>query len=270
MGKGGYGEQRGGGRGGFRGGRGGGRGGFGGGGFNQGPPSEVVVVGAFVSACEGEMVCKLNNPKVPFFNAPIYLQDKTLIGKIDEILGPLNEIFFTVKMESGVTATTFKPDDKVYIGLDKLLPMERFLPKPKVAGKADKPTGLQGKVEKKQSAGFGGRGGRGGRGGFGGDRGGRGGRGGFGGDRGGRGGFGAPRGGRGGFGGDRGGRGGFGGGDRGGRGGFGGDRRGGFGGDRGGRGGFGGGDRGSRGGFGGDRGGRGGFASGGSGNHVTF
>ena len=43
---------------------------------------------------------------------------------------------------------------------------------------ADKPTGLQGKIEKKQSAGrggFGGRGGRGGaRGGFGGDRGGRG------------------------------------------------------------------------------------------------
>lgn len=95
----------------------------------------ILVVGIFVSACEGEMVCKLNNPKVPFFNAPIYLQDKTLIGKVDEILGPLNEIFFTVKMEGGMTATTFKPDDKVYIGLDKLLPMDRFLPKPKVAGK---------------------------------------------------------------------------------------------------------------------------------------
>lgn len=95
----------------------------------------MTVVGTFVSACEGEMVCKLNNPKVPFFNAPIYLQDKTLIGKIDEILGPLNEIFFTVKMESGVSPATFKKDDKVYIGLDKLLPMERFLPKPKVAGK---------------------------------------------------------------------------------------------------------------------------------------
>lgn len=95
----------------------------------------VLVVGAFQSACEGEMVCKLNNPKVPFFNAPIYLQDKTMIGKIDEILGPLNEIFFTVKMQDGQTANTFKKDDKVYIGLDKLLPMDRFLPKPKVAGK---------------------------------------------------------------------------------------------------------------------------------------
>ncbi|CAO0798765.1 unnamed protein product [Mucor circinelloides] len=239
MGKGGYGEQRGGGRGGFRGGRGGGRGGFNNS-YNQGPPAEVVVVGAFQSACEGEMVCKLNNPKVPFFNAPIYLEDKTLIGKIDEILGPLNEIFFTVKMQDGQTANTFKKDDKVYIGLDKLLPMDRFLPKPKVAGKASKPTGLQGKVEKKQSSGFGaprgGRGGRGGgRGGFGGDRGGRGG---------GRGGFGAPRGGRGGFGGGRGG----------------------FGGDRGGRGGFGA-PRGGRGGFGASR---GGFSSGGGGNHVTF
>ncbi|KAL9558618.1 hypothetical protein MBANPS3_000827 [Mucor bainieri] len=252
MGKGGYGEQRGGFRGGRGGGRGGARGGFGGGGFNQGPPAEVVVVGAFQSACEGEMVCKLNNPKVPFFNAPIYLQDKTMIGKIDEILGPLNEIFFTVKMQDGQTANTFKKDDKVYIALDKLLPMDRFLPKPKVAGKASKPTGLQGKVEKKQSAGFSARGGRGGA------RGSRGGRGGFGGDRGGRGGFGGSRGG---FGGDRGGRGGFGG------------SRGGFNSDRGGRGGFGGSrggfssDRGSRGGFGGSR---GGFSSGGGGNHVTF
>lgn len=96
-----------------------------------------IVVGAFQSACEGEMVCKLNNPKVPFFNAPIYLQDKTMIGKIDEILGPLNEIFFTVKMQDGKTANTFKKDDKVYIGLDKLLPMDRFLPKPKVAGKGN-------------------------------------------------------------------------------------------------------------------------------------
>lgn len=81
------------------------------------------------------MVCKLNNPKVPFFNAPIYLQDKTLIGKIDEILGPLNETYFTVKMQDGHNATSFKKDDKVYIGLDKLLPMERFIPKPKPAGK---------------------------------------------------------------------------------------------------------------------------------------
>ncbi|KAL9557362.1 hypothetical protein MBANPS3_001436 [Mucor bainieri] len=224
MGKGGFGERGGrggGGRGGARGGRGGGRGGFGGarggfggGGYNQGPPAEVVPMGAFVHACEGEMVCKSINPKIPYFNAPIFLENKSQIGKVDEILGPLNEVYFTVKMQEGMIAKSFKADDKVFIGTDKLLPIERFLPKPKVAGKVGKPTGQQGRG--------GARGGRGGaRGGFGGDRGGRGGaRGGFGGSRGG---------GRGGFGGDRGGRGGFGGGRGGSRGGFGGGRgRGGY------------------------------------------
>ncbi|KAG1140078.1 hypothetical protein G6F38_009386 [Rhizopus arrhizus] len=212
MGKGGFGERggRGGGRGGFRGGRGGGRGGFGGGAY-QGPPAEVVPMGSFLHACEGEMVCKSINPKIPYFNAPIFLENKSQIGKVDEILGPLNEVYFTVKMQEGMIAKSFKPDDKVYIGTDKLLPLERFLPKPKVAGKASKPTGNQGRVEKK-----GGRGGA---------AGGRGGRGGFGGSRGGRGGFGGSRGGF-----DGGNRGGF----RGGRGGFDGGNRGGF---RGGRGG---------------------------------
>jgi H/ACA ribonucleoprotein complex subunit 1 len=69
--------------------------------------------------------------KVPYFNAPIYLQNKTQIGKVDEILGPINEVYFTVKMSEGMLASSFKKDDKVYIGGDKLLPIERFLPKPK-------------------------------------------------------------------------------------------------------------------------------------------
>ncbi|KAI9313526.1 Gar1/Naf1 RNA binding region-domain-containing protein [Dichotomocladium elegans] len=206
-------SNRGDGRGGFRGGRGGGRGGFHG--ASQGPPDQVVPMGTFMHACEGELVCKSINPKIPYFNAPIFFENKSQIGKVDEILGPLNEVYFTVKVDQGVVATSFKTDDKVYIGTDRLLPLERFLPKPKTVNNSGKPTGLQGKVEKKS----GGRGGRGG------------GRGGFGGRGGSRGG------GRGGFGGGRGG--GFGGGRGGGRGGFGGGRGGGFGGGRG-RGGFGG------------------------------
>ncbi|KNE58031.1 H/ACA ribonucleoprotein complex subunit 1 [Allomyces macrogynus ATCC 38327] len=175
-------------------------------------------MGTFLHACEGDMVCKSTNAKIPYFNAPIFQQNKTQIGKVDEILGPMNEVYFTVKLSDGMNATSFKVDDKVYIGEDKLLPLERFLPKPKVAG---------GKVQKKDGAGRGGRGGA---------------RGGFGGRGGGRGGFGASRGGS---------RGGFGGGRGGGRGGFGGGRGGGFGGGRGGaggRGGFGGRGRG-RGGY---------------------
>ncbi|KAF8197435.1 Gar1/Naf1 RNA binding region-domain-containing protein [Pholiota molesta] len=81
--------------------------------------------GTFVHAVEDEMLCSSLIPdKVPYFNAPIYLQNKSQIGKVDEILGPINEVYFSIKMGEGM----------VYIGGDKLLPIERFLPKPKVAG----------------------------------------------------------------------------------------------------------------------------------------
>lgn len=163
-----------------------------------------VELGQFVHECEGEMVCRSTNAKIPYFNAPVYLENKTQIGKVEEILGPINEVYFTVKMDQGMLAASFKQSSCVFIAPDKLLPLDRFLPKPKLAGA---------KAEK--GAARGGRGG--GRGGFGGGRGG-GGRGGFSGGRGG--------GGRGGFSGGRGG--GFGGGSRGGGGGRGGFGGGGF------------------------------------------
>lgn len=80
------------------------------------------------------MLCASVNPdKVPWFNAPIYLQNKSVIGKVDEILGPINEMFFSVKMNEGMIAGSFKEGDKVYIAGDKLFPIDRFLPRPKVA-----------------------------------------------------------------------------------------------------------------------------------------
>ncbi|KAH7085359.1 Gar1/Naf1 RNA binding region-domain-containing protein [Paraphoma chrysanthemicola] len=188
-----------------RGGRGG-RGGFGGA-SSFGPPDQVFEMGKFVHDVENEMFCESINTKIPYFNAPIYLENKTPIGKVDEILGPLNQVFFTIKPQEGIQAKSFKAGDKFYIGGDKLLPLDRFLPKPKPppgAARVKKPAGAGGRGR----GGFGDRGGRGrgaprGRGGFG-DRGGRGGsRGGF--SRGGGGGF-SRGGGSGGF--SRGGRGG--------------------------------------------------------------
>jgi rRNA processing protein Gar1 len=58
---------------------------------------------------------------------------QSVVGKVDEILGPMNQVFFTVKPQEGIVATSFKEGDKFYIGPDKLLPLERFLPKPKAA-----------------------------------------------------------------------------------------------------------------------------------------
>uniref|UniRef100_A0A0G4HFM4 H/ACA ribonucleoprotein complex subunit n=1 Tax=Chromera velia CCMP2878 TaxID=1169474 RepID=A0A0G4HFM4_9ALVE len=177
-GRGGFGD-RGGRGGGFRGGRGG-RGGYG---APMGPPESVQPIGEFLHPCENEMVCKCTLDKqIPFY-ARVFKENKTQIGKIDEILGPINTPYFTVKTEQGVVATSFKPGDTVYGDPMQLMPLQKFLPKPAIS-----------KGPKKKGE-AGGSGGRGGRGGFrGGGRGGgfsRGGGGGFsrGGGRGGGGGF---------------------------------------------------------------------------------
>uniref|UniRef100_A0A7N4Q018 H/ACA ribonucleoprotein complex subunit n=1 Tax=Sarcophilus harrisii TaxID=9305 RepID=A0A7N4Q018_SARHA len=184
-GRGGRGGDRGGfGRGGF--GRGGGgRGGFQKGGYNEGPPENVVVLGEFLHPCEDDIVCKCitHENKVPYFNAPVYLENKEQIGKVDEIFGQLRDFYFSVKLSENMKASSFKKLQKFYIDPYKLLPLQRFLPRP--PGEKAPPRG-------------GGGGGRGGiRGGRGGGRGGRGGGGRGGGFRGGRGG-GGFRGGRGG------------------------------------------------------------------------
>ena len=38
------------------------------------------------------MIFKSTNDKVPYFNAPAFLENKQKIGKVDEIFGPINEV----------------------------------------------------------------------------------------------------------------------------------------------------------------------------------
>ncbi|XP_029452537.1 H/ACA ribonucleoprotein complex subunit 1 [Rhinatrema bivittatum] len=184
---------RGGGGGFGRGGRGGGgfgRGGFNRGGFDQGPPETVVVVGEFMHPCEDDIVvkCTTEENKVPYFNAPVYLENKEQIGKVDEIFGQIRDFYFSVKLSENMKASSFKKLQKFYIDPFKLLPLQRFLPRP--PGEKAAPRGGRGGGRGSGRGGGGrGRGGggfRGGRGG-GGFRGGRGG-GGFRGGRGGGGG----------------------------------------------------------------------------------
>ncbi|KAI1130162.1 Gar1-domain-containing protein [Nemania abortiva] len=225
---------------GFGGGRGGGGGGFGGRGGDRGGyrqrddsrPEKLFEIGSFRNPCEGDVVCNVvvgAQGKVIQSGTKIWLdnKDNEALGRVDEVLARINEPMFSFKLtntKAGYSATSFKVGDKFYVDAGKVLPVERFLPKPPPPPGAPK--------IKKPSRGGGRGGGRGGpirgggRGGFGG------GRGGFGGGRGG-----PSRGGRGSFGGGRGGpRGGGGGGfSRGGGGGFGGRGRGGGGFSRGGR-----------------------------------
>lgn len=183
-------------------------------------PSNPIPVGAISHIAENKIVCKVNlENQVPMFNQPVFLENKTHIGKSDEIFGQLNNVLMSVELIDTIKPESLDKKQTVYMDQCKVLPKERFLPR-------DPPDPLAPKVKRKGGGGGGGAGG------------GRGGRGG------GRGGGGFSRGGRGGFGG--GGRGGGNFGNRGG-GNFGGGRGGGGGGGRG-FGGRGGGNFGRRGG----------------------
>lgn len=39
----------------------------------------LAEMGKFIHAAEGEMVCESINPKIPFFNAPVYLENKVAL-----------------------------------------------------------------------------------------------------------------------------------------------------------------------------------------------
>lgn len=119
---------RGGGGGGGRGGgfgRGGGGGGFGRGGgggggggfrkFDTGPPEKVVPLGYYDYTCQDDLVCKVTIQDVPFFNAPIFLENKEQVGKIDEIFGNLRDYAVTVKLSDNMKASSFKEQQKVSV-----------------------------------------------------------------------------------------------------------------------------------------------------------
>ena len=115
--------------------------------------------GQVLHDCESELVCRWTlNQKVPYFNAGIYLENKRRIGKVDEILGKVAEIFFTVKMDPGVLSKSFQPNDLLYIGTDKLLPLTRFTNPNAPGGRS---SGGRGRGRGGRGGGRGGRGGRG-------------------------------------------------------------------------------------------------------------
>ena len=97
------------------------------------------------------------------------LVDLVFISQVDEIFGTIQEVYFSVKVNDGITATSFKAADKLYINPLKLLPLERFLPggdgggggggkgKGKGKGGKGKGKGGKGKIIATHHATFGGR-----------------------------------------------------------------------------------------------------------------
>lgn len=51
----------------------------------------LPALGEYAYPCEDDLVCKCTTEKIPHFNAPLYLENKQQIGKVDEIFGPIRD-----------------------------------------------------------------------------------------------------------------------------------------------------------------------------------
>ena len=74
----------------------------------------VLELGTYVHPSEDDLVCKCTNEKIPYFNAPVYLENKEQIGKVDEIFGPIRDFFFSVKLKDDMKAGSFAKNTKVF------------------------------------------------------------------------------------------------------------------------------------------------------------
>lgn len=82
-------------------------------------------MGSYLHTCENDMVCTSISEKIPQPTAPIYLENKTKVGQVDEVFGSLDRAHFSVKMQEGFPAAKFSLGDKFYIEGRKTLTLDR-------------------------------------------------------------------------------------------------------------------------------------------------
>ncbi|KAL8270315.1 hypothetical protein Esti_005750 [Eimeria stiedai] len=103
-------------------------------GFNQGPPEKIIEAGEVMHEVESQLLVRGSLEQlVPYFNGRIFLENKEEVGKVDEILGPINEMYFSVKLNEGIKASSVKPATRFFVDVNQTLPLSRFLPKPAIS-----------------------------------------------------------------------------------------------------------------------------------------
>lgn len=81
--------------------------------YDQGPPEQVTPLGHFTWTVQDDLVAKVDIEQVPFFNAPIYTENKLQIGKIDEIFGNIRDYYVSIKLSENIKASSFQKDTQV-------------------------------------------------------------------------------------------------------------------------------------------------------------
>lgn len=81
--------------------------------YDQGPPETVTPLCHFEWTVQNDLVAKVDIEDVPYFNAPIYTEEKQQIGKIDEIFGNIRDYYVSIKLSENIKASSFEKATKV-------------------------------------------------------------------------------------------------------------------------------------------------------------
>lgn len=74
----------------------------------------MTPLGHFTWTVQDDLVAKVDIEQVPFFNAPIYTENKQQIGKIDEIFGNIRDYYVSIKLSENIKASSFQKDTQVF------------------------------------------------------------------------------------------------------------------------------------------------------------
>ncbi|KAI5148566.1 H/ACA ribonucleoprotein complex subunit 1 [Enteropsectra breve] len=99
--------------------------------FKKPQSTETVHLGTYLHPCEDMLVLKMEHRDIPYPNSPV-LKDGKVVGKIEEVFGPVNDVFVAVKLEKGCELKDFKTESKFDAYKDKFIFKDRFLPREEV------------------------------------------------------------------------------------------------------------------------------------------
>lgn len=78
---------------------------------------QVIPIGHLTHTCQEDLVLKVDIEDVPYFNAPIFLENKEQIGKIDEIFGTIKDHYVSVNLGENFKAKSFTENQKVSLSM---------------------------------------------------------------------------------------------------------------------------------------------------------
>ena len=99
--------------------------------------TESVHLGTFIHPAGDLLVLKLEYKDIPYPNAPV-LFNKKQIGKIDEVFGPVDDVYVAVKLDASQKAADFAVKSKFEAYKDKFIFKDRFLPREEVERNKEK------------------------------------------------------------------------------------------------------------------------------------